>query len=217
MAEVDGDWTELSEHRFLAAMIFWGKIIYSPPPSFCCICFPFSTRLIQIRYSAKPDQYVQEVLAPGQYNYRTLFFYDALRDLQYSLAIMPSRSPSRGRSLTRSAHADSPPPRAISPAARRDRSIDRSRSRSLRRSVTPRSDRRSKSPSRSPSRSPRRNGYRGRPRSYTRSLTRSRSPSRTGGGGRYRDRRSYSRSRTRSLSRGSRRDIRSSKVCLPRP
>lgn len=108
---------------------------------------------------------------------------------------MPSRSPSRGRSLTRS-HTPTSVQRAPSPK--------NSRSRTPRRSPSPRS--RSRSDARSPPPRDGRNGY-GRGRSYSRSTSRSRSPSRG-------DRRSYrDRSYTRSPSRDDRR-TQSSKIVV---
>lgn len=111
-------------------------------------------------------------------------------------AMASPRSPSRGRSRTRS-HTPTSLKRALSP--------DPHRSRSPHRSPSPRSRSRSRSPSRTPNANQGRNGY-GPGRRYSRSPSRSRSPNRA-------DRRPYrERSYTRSVSRG--RNVQSSKIVV---
>jgi RNA-binding protein with serine-rich domain 1 len=113
---------------------------------------------------------------------------------------MPSESPPRGRSRTRS-HTPTSIARAQSPTRSHTSPKPQSRSRSPRRSISPRS--RSASRSRSRSRTPRpRNGNR------TRSASRSRSPA--GATRSYRDR-SYTRSPSRPISR---RGVQSSKIVV---
>jgi RNA-binding protein with serine-rich domain 1 len=109
---------------------------------------------------------------------------------------MASRSPSRGRSRSRSHTPPSARPVDRSPS--RSRSPSLSHSGSPRRSISPRSRSDSRSRSRTPLPRDSRNGHRAH-REMSRSPIRSRSPSRGAGNRRYRER-SY----TRSVSRHSR-------------